>query len=88
MGMYDSVIAKCPHCHSSVEFQSKADVCHLRRFTPREVPVSIADDLDGQEVKCECCNKMVTIKYPLRAPRYVPMDVYLSEHLKCDEEET
>ena len=29
MGMFDSLIVKCPNCNEQVEFQSKAGGCNL-----------------------------------------------------------
>lgn len=53
MGMYDSVMVKCP-CGAEVEFQSKAGDCILKYHDPRDVPSEIADDLNGKIKRCEC----------------------------------
>lgn len=62
MGMFDSVIVKCPNCKHPVEFQSKAGECILDRFPDYSVPVEIAYDIDGESTMCEECSAEVTIR--------------------------
>ena len=45
MGMYDSVIGRCPHCRGVVELQSKAGPGLLNRYSVKRVPAVIAEDL-------------------------------------------
>ena len=54
MGMFDSVFTSCPVCGSEVEIQSKAGVCRLKRYQHTSVPASIAEDINGREVCCNC----------------------------------
>ena len=54
MGMFDSVIARCPKCGSEVEFQSKAGECQLRRYSINSVPPEIAQSLVGDIETCGC----------------------------------
>lgn len=54
MGMFDSVIHRCK-CGNDVEWQSKADECVLAVYKTTEVPVTIANDINGEEQKCQEC---------------------------------
>lgn len=54
MGMFDSVIARCPKCGEKVEFQSKAGMCLLKEYNMNSVPPEIAQDLDGDAQPCQC----------------------------------
>lgn len=68
MGCFDSVIAKCPKCDTDVEWQSKADKCSLRTYSPLAVPVVIAKDIERDTVKCPGCGTELCIK------PYVPIN--------------
>lgn len=61
MGMFDSVIVRCPHCAGDVEFQSKAGECKLRKYTPFSVPPEIARALDGEVRPCKQCGAQVVL---------------------------
>ncbi len=54
MGMFDSVFVRCPKCGEEVEFQSKAGVCELKRYSANNVPPEIAQDISGDVQSCEC----------------------------------
>lgn len=54
MGMFDTVYFECPACGREHSVQSKAGRCVLEEYTYRSVPAAIADDLDRQEVVCDC----------------------------------
>lgn len=54
MGMFDSVVARCPNCGTEVEFQSKVGHCTLTRYTPATTPLQISADIDGQTQDCAC----------------------------------
>lgn len=74
MGMFDSVIARCPQCGEAVEFQSKAGDCQLLEYSSQAVPAEIAVSLDGCHATCHACGYMVTLR--LREPvKSVPMSV-------------
>ena len=51
--MLDSVIYKC-ECGKEVEWQSKADDCVLANYSNMDVPVTIANDINGEIQKCKC----------------------------------
>ena len=55
MGMFDSLIVKCPECKSPVEFQSKAGECMLAEYSVNNVPDEIALDLKDEVSQCENC---------------------------------
>lgn len=61
MGMYDKVWINCLNCGAQVEFQSKAGPCNLNEYDIRDVPSTIAGDLDGEVEECHICNFKVQI---------------------------
>jgi len=66
MGMFDSLIVKCPDCGEEVEFQSKAGECMLACYSLDDCPPGILGDLDNVSEKCQC-GKFVTLKVQIRA---------------------
>lgn len=56
MGLYDSVIARCPSCGAEIEFQTKEGPCQLLLFDLQSepIPVGIAAALHGQSELCRC----------------------------------
>lgn len=56
MGCYDSVRFRCPSCSQRFVQQSKAGDCRLADYDSQQVPLTIAADLDGDEVFCPHCN--------------------------------
>lgn len=77
MGMFDSVIVKCrsKDCDGEIEFQSKAGLCDLNRYSVDEVPIPIAESLDGKTEVCPKCQCEITIHSPYVAPKFVSMIV-------------
>jgi NMD protein affecting ribosome stability and mRNA decay len=71
MGMYDSVWAVCPECGEPVEFQSKAGDCVLADYDVKEVPIVIANDIEGNVSVCRKCNHLLKISMS----SYVPVTV-------------
>lgn len=69
MGCFDSVVAVCPDCEADVEFQSKAGFCRQDSFWVGSVPDIIALDIDGDDIECQCCGCIVTIRFPGRHPK-------------------
>lgn len=64
MGMFDSVVGKCPYCGTENELQSKAGECMLRSYnldTADKVPIQIARDLHGSTETCYSCGKPFTL---------------------------
>lgn len=80
MGMYDSVVARCPSCGEKVEFQTKMGPCELRKYKPSSVPVIIAAALDGSVEAC-ACGARVTLRSTL------PKNAYMHTELATDEDE-
>lgn len=83
MGMFDSVHTRCPSCSARLEFQSKAGECMCKDFDVDEVPVSIAEDLNGESKLCRC-GALVVLRFPKSAPRFVSMKTRIS-HLESDD---
>lgn len=54
MGMFDTVVARCPACGANVEFQTKAGPCELKRYAHINVPADIAASLNGEVKTCSC----------------------------------
>lgn len=59
MGMFDSIFADCPNCGHTIEFQSKAGLCELKRYKCYSVPADIAMAFEGytKGVTCRGCGK-------------------------------
>jgi endogenous inhibitor of DNA gyrase (YacG/DUF329 family) len=55
MGMFDSVIVRCPKCGTEVEFQSKAGECRLNNYAPESAPPAVLVDTVGQTATCPTC---------------------------------
>lgn len=63
MGMFDTVVARCPECGQELEFQSKAGPCDLKRYKSTSVPPEIACSLSGDTMSCSKCGCLVEITY-------------------------
>lgn len=57
MGLFDSVLMTCPVCHHDVEWQSHAGPCILSLHSTHQVPLAMAQDLDGVWAQCRGCGK-------------------------------
>ena len=62
MGLYDSVLVKCPQCQNEVEFQSKAGECQLNLYHIDSVPIAIASSLNNKMEECEECGCTITFR--------------------------
>jgi len=62
MGMFDSIMFNCPSCDSSLEEQSKSGRCMLDIYPGYKVPVGIAEDIIGNQLYCEKCDKTYIIR--------------------------
>ncbi len=78
MGLYDSVITECPDCEAPIEFQSKAGNRALECFNKYEVPVDIANDIDGNIEYCSNCGCPVHIQISIM-PQTTRMIVFKEE---------
>jgi len=55
MGMYDTVIVKCPKCGKDHEFQSKGGVCNLNIYALHNAPEDVMSDINRHSpYKCDC----------------------------------
>ena len=61
MGMFDSVMVKCPECGEEIEFQSKAGECLCEVYPEENVPVVVAADISGEKCVCHKCQTPFTI---------------------------
>ena len=72
MGMFDSVICRCPKCGGELEFQSKAGECVLDRFGIGNVPANVAQDIEVDIESCKTCHARYRI-YPRQPVATVQM---------------
>ena len=61
MGMFDSVVARCPRCGGELEFQSKSGECSLATYPVYAVPVEVASGADGTSAECVGCGTGYTL---------------------------
>lgn len=55
MGMYDSVMVKCPNCGREHEFQSKSGECLLDVYTLEDCPEDVMKNVNRHSpCKCVC----------------------------------
>ena len=74
MGMFDSVLARCPECGGNVEYQSKAGACLLKDYTTDAVPLNIAASINEDIESCDSCGETWKIVADdLRPPTVVKM---------------
>lgn len=87
MGLYDSVIFRCPGCGEEIEFQSKSGRCELSRFDADDVyvPMAIAADLHENTAVCAGCGELLRARYVV-APD-VPMRIEILADADPDDEE-
>ncbi len=53
MGMFDSVMVKCPNCGKENEFQSKSGDCLLELYTLEDCPDNVMVNVNRHS-PCEC----------------------------------
>lgn len=74
MGMFDTVIFRCPKCNGATIFeQSKAGECLLIDYNSNEVPTEIALDILGNKVWCEKCNETFEIVSATKPERTIKL---------------
>lgn len=55
MGMFDTVLVKCPNCGELNAFQSKGGECLLRTYTLEEAPPDVLSDVNRHSpYTCSC----------------------------------
>lgn len=73
MGMFDSLLIKCPKCGKEMEWQSKSGPCCLESYKPNRLPVAVAQDLKGDVLGCQFCN--TNFKFILLDPPYAKFKI-------------
>jgi len=57
MGMFDTVLVKCPKCGEEHEFQSKSGDCSLDVYTLENCPDDVLYNINRHSpYECECNN--------------------------------
>ena len=63
MGLYDTVILKCPECDNEIKIQSKAGKCRLDEYQLADAPLSIAENMvDKSPFTCDKCGCVFSIE--------------------------
>lgn len=73
MGLFDSMYIKCPKCGKEMEWQSKSGHCAMFSYNKRDVPISVAEGLDGSVLGCQFCN--TNWQFKLISPRYAKFKI-------------
>lgn len=71
--MFDSLYLKCPKCGKKMEWQSKSGPCAMFCYTPKRLPVDVAQDLKHDIVGCQFCN--TKWKFVLLDPPYAKFKI-------------
>jgi len=62
MGVYDTIIAKCPECGVDNYFQTKSGDCILAFYKIQEAPIDVMADANRHTPQhCEGCNKLLFV---------------------------
>lgn len=58
MGMFDTILAKCPKCNENLGFQTKGGKCFLENYELDNAPDDAMSNVNRHSpLKCECGNK-------------------------------
>lgn len=58
MGMFDTVLVKCPNCNTINEFQSKSGECLLAVYNLENCPEDVLRDINRHSpIECNCGTK-------------------------------
>jgi hypothetical protein len=76
MGMFDTLLLRCPECGEEFEEQTKLGECMLARYPENAVPTSLALILDGWRVTCDKCGTASTLRTDVFAPKTIPMKLH------------
>lgn len=77
MGMFDTVIYKCPNCEESTLCQTKSGPCRLNTYTIESAPLSILTGFEENGVywPCEHCGIVPKFKLvPVKGVMYNPQE--------------
>lgn len=80
MGVYDSVLFRCPRCQAEIEYQTKAGDCHLKDYDMAVVPVKIAVAIEGDPIVCPHCSNQFTIAVDAFMSRNLPLYLKPNDH--------
>lgn len=68
MGLFDSVIVKCPNCGHENVFQSKSGPCVLRYVSLEDCPDDILANVNRHSpCKCDGCGIYYEVDIPTRS---------------------
>lgn len=67
MGMYDTVLIKCPECKDVFPVQSKSGPCNLKTYRATSAPISVLVSLVGIDFICGKCGSTIVIKVEYKA---------------------
>ena len=64
MGMFDSVIVRCPNCNTEQVVQSKGGDCILAEYTLENAPLDVLTDINRHApFRCGCgCEFAIQVK--------------------------
>ncbi len=66
MGMFDTVLVKCPKCGKEHEFQSKSGECLLGAYTLENCPDDVMADVNRHSPYCCDCGEVFKVDIPTR----------------------
>lgn len=72
MGLFDSVMGKCPTCGHEIEFQSKAGFCEMLVYTVDDAPQDVLMDVLNEPHYCQNCGEWSCLFDPSYQPDYRP----------------
>lgn len=63
MGVYDTVLVKCPSCGAEMQFQTKSGPCTLGEYLLHTAPEDVMNDVNRHSpMECHGCNRFWEIK--------------------------
>jgi hypothetical protein len=72
MGLYDTILGKCPKCGTESEFQSKSGECLLRNYDLKHCPDDVLLDANRHSPNyCDGCGSYYEIDIKNRKGRLV-----------------
>jgi hypothetical protein len=72
MGLFDSVLAPCPHCGNRIEFQSKEGECCMNVYNIDAAPTEVLTDVLNDPAYCRHCEKWSALYDPTFPPNAQP----------------
>ena len=82
MGLYDSVMVKCPNCGTENEFQSKSGDCLLEDYTLENCPDDVLENVNRHApIDCIVCDILYSIN---RSSRSIRIHIPIEQHFAGD----